>query len=106
MAIIGGLGEVAATKTAGRPGQSVLVGTVSLTGTNPTTVATPFRSITGAALTLNTSTAPGTGTSDLTWTASANVLQIYGWMPSAAGTTTLVASTGTEKVGYAVIGKL
>ena len=84
-----------------------VTGEVTLDGSNPTTIT--FASfdrgkITSAIGWLKGSGAPGLGTSVLTYTVSENVLSIYAWRVTGAGDATLIASTGTETVAYAVTG--
>jgi hypothetical protein len=92
------------TKASGK--LRIVTGTVALDGSNPTSVdlSGKLHTIVAASLSLAGSSAPGVGTSVLTYAASDAVLSIYAWKVTGAGDTTLVASTGTETVSYAVIG--
>jgi hypothetical protein len=85
-------------------GEFVVAGEVALDGSNPTPVVTGFDVITGVSLALKGTSAPGVGTSVLTYGISGGTLNIYAWKVTNSTTTTLVASTGTETVGYVVTG--
>ena len=82
----------------------VFAGEVALDGSNPTPVVTPFKTITGAVVALKGTAAPGVGTSILTWDSSGGTLNIYAWKVTTSADTTLIASAGTETVGYVVTG--
>lgn len=82
----------------------VHAGTIALDGSNPTPVQTPFTTILGASVSLNVSTAPGDNTAVVTWAAVGGVLNIYAWKNTSGTDPTLVASTGTESVGFVVVG--
>ena len=60
--------------------------------------------ITGGFASLSAAAPPGTATSALSCSFSANVLTIEGYMPTATADTALVDSTGTETVNYLVTG--
>ena len=77
---------------------------VVLDGSNPTTVETRLNTITSVSLTLQGSSAPGLGTSVLTYAVSGGTLSIYAWKPTDGTNPTLVASTGTETVSWLVTG--
>lgn len=79
-------------------------GEIALDGSNPTPVATGLTTITSADLTLKGTAAPGVGTSVLTYGTSGGTLNIYAWKVTGSGDATLIASTGTETVGYTVTG--
>lgn len=98
MALYGGLGELV------RRDEVVMRGEVALDGTNPTPVATGLKSISAVYLALEGSSAPGVGTSVLTYAISDGTLNIYAWKVTSTSVTTLIASTGTETVSYIVIG--
>jgi hypothetical protein len=85
-------------------GYKVARGETALDGSNPTTVATGLTSIVAAIVGLKGSVAPGVGTSLVTYTTSGADLSLYGWKPTGAGDCTLIASTGTETVGWVAIG--
>lgn len=81
------------------------MGTIALDGSNPTTVTfEDFTTLEGAILTLKGNSAPGVGTSLLTYAISGNILSIYAWKVTSNADPTLVASTGTETVSYLVWG--
>jgi hypothetical protein len=81
-----------------------VTGEIALDGSNPTAVATGLTAITSVQLTLKGTAAPGLSTSTLSYGVSGGTLNIYGWMPTGAGDATLIASTGTETVGYTATG--
>lgn len=88
-------------------GEYIVAGEVTLDASNPTSVATGFSVITGVGLVLKNSSTPGVGTSVLTYNVAAATpgqLDIYAWKVTNSSTTTLIASTGTEVVGYVVTG--
>lgn len=81
------------------------MGSVTLDGTNPTSVTFPqFDVLEGAVLGLAGDSSPALGTSILTYALSGNTLSIYAWQVTASGDATLVASEGTETVSYVVWG--
>ena len=83
----------------------VVAGEVTLDGSNPTDVTiVGMSAITGVSLALKGTSAPGVGTSVLSYSISGNVLSVYAWKPTSSSDPTLVASTGAEDVGYVVIG--
>jgi hypothetical protein len=88
----------------GATGVRTVRGEVALDGTNPTPVTTGLTTITSAVVALKGTAAPGVGTSVVTYGFSGGTLNIYGWKVTGAGDTTLIASTGTETVGYTVTG--
>lgn len=79
-------------------------GETALDGSNPTTVATGLTTIVMAVACLKGTVAPGVGTSHVTYDWSGANLSLYGWKPTATGDCTLIASTGTETVGWVAIG--
>ena len=92
-----------------------VTGEVALDGSNPTTVNLPnfHAAITAVSVSLKGSSAPGVGTSVLTYdytaesgvgTGGTSTLDIYAWKPTDATDPTLIASTGTETVSYVVSG--
>lgn len=99
MALYGALAEYE------REGKEVVTGAVDLDGSNPTPVSTNFATIDAVVLTLNTSSAPGTSTSLLTYEVSGSTVNIYAWKITATGDATLVASDGTETVSYLIVGR-
>lgn len=95
--VANGVGGVAA-------GYKIARGETALDGTNPTPIATGLATITGCAVTIKLATAPGLGTSVITYGTSTGTLNLYGWKPTGAGDTTLIASTGTETIGWVCAG--
>jgi predicted RecA/RadA family phage recombinase len=82
----------------------IVAGEAALDGSNPTPIATGLTTIVSVDLTLKKNTAPGLGTSILTYDTTGGTLNVYGWKPTAAGDCTLIASTGTETFSYVVRG--
>lgn len=77
---------------------------VALDGTNPTSVAHGLATCVAAFVQLAGSVAPGLGTSVLTVVINGANLDVYGWKPTGAGDTTLIASGGTETFNWFAIG--
>lgn len=86
------------------PNGPVVGGSVALSGTNPTTIATGLATVTGFAATISESAAPGDNTTTLTWTATGGTVSVYAWKPTSVSNPTLIASTGTETIGWIAIG--
>ena len=95
--------------------EHVVTGEVALDGSNPSTISLPslHAAITGVSVSLKGSSAPGVGTSVLTYDYTAgsesgpggtSSLDVYAWKVTGAGDATLIASTGTETVSYVVTG--
>ena len=82
----------------------IVMGEVALDGGNPTPVSTGLTSITAVTLTLKGTAAPGDTTSVVTYDTSGGTLNIYAWKNTGGTDPTLVASTGTETVGYMALG--
>lgn len=85
-------------------GVKVASGETALDGTNPTPVTTGLTTITSCSLTIKTTSAPGVSTSVLTYGSSAGTLNMYGWKVTATGDATLIASTGTDTIGWVCAG--
>lgn len=85
-------------------GYKVARGETALDGSNPTDIATGLTTIVAAAVALKGTSAPGLGTSVVTYATSAGTLSVYAWKPTDATDPTLIASTGTETVGWIAIG--
>lgn len=85
-------------------GYKVAQGETALGGSNPTAVTTGLSTITACELTIKLATAPGVGTSIVTYGSSSGTLNMYGWKVTNSSTTTLIASTGTETVGWICFG--
>lgn len=86
-------------------GKRITGGTIALDGSNPTNITTGLTTVEAVTLTLVGASAPGVGTSVVTTgTISGGTVPIYGWKPTSASDTTLVASTGTETVNWIAIG--
>ena len=83
----------------------IVGGETTLDGSNPTAVSIAnLSTITGVTLTIANASAPGVGTTTLTYAVSGGTLSIYAWKPTSSSNPTLVASTGTETVSYTVVG--
>lgn len=95
--VLNGIGGVAA-------GVKMIGGEIALDGGNPTPIATGLTTVTGVALTLKGTSAPGVGTSVLTYDISGATVNVYAWKPTSNADPTLIASTGTETVGYIISG--
>lgn len=85
-------------------GYKIARGETALDGTNPTPVSTGLASITGCSLTIKATAAPGLSTSVVTYDTSTGTMNMYGWKPTGAGDTTLIASAGTDTVGWICVG--
>lgn len=85
-------------------GYKVARGETALDGTNPTPAATGLASIVSCAVSIKTTTAPALSTSVVTYDTSVGTVNLYGWKPTGAGDTTLIASTGTDTVGWVCVG--
>ncbi len=79
-------------------------GETALDGSNPTPVTTGLTTITGCSLTIKTTAAPGIGTSIITYSTSSGTLNMYAWKVTSSVDATLVASTGTETIGWICFG--
>lgn len=77
---------------------------VALDGSNPTSVAHGLTTCLSAHVQLVGSVAPGLGTSTLTCVINGANIDVYGWKPTGAGDTTLIASTGTENFSWVAVG--
>ena len=84
--------------------ERIVAGEIALDASNPTPVVTGLSIITGVGLALKGTATPGVGTSILTYGVSGGTLDIYAWKVTSSSVTTLIASTGTETVGYVVTG--
>jgi hypothetical protein len=85
-------------------GFKVARGETALDGSNPTPVATGLTTIVAAVVALKGSSAPGDNTSVITYDTSGGTLNLYAWKNTGGTDPTLVASTGTEAVGWIAIG--
>lgn len=81
-------------------GIRLATGATALDGTNPTSVASGLTTIVACTTSIMTSSALGVGTSISTYAISGTTLNLYGWKVTATGDTTLVASSGTETIGW------
>ena len=85
-------------------GYKVAQGETALDGSNPTPVATGLATITACTLTIKTASAPGVSTSVVTYGSSGGTLNMYGWKPTSNADPTLIASTGTDTIGWLCFG--
>jgi hypothetical protein len=79
-------------------------GESALGGSNPTAITTGLVGIVACSVSLKVTTAPGVGTSLVTYGTSGGTLNLYGWKVTSNANPTLVASTGTETVGWICAG--
>ncbi len=100
MALQGALGE------ATRRGEVFERGEQALDGSNPTSITTGLTLIKSAVVALKGTSAPGVGTSILTYTYSEGTLSVYAWKVTSNSNPTLVASTGTETFSWMVEGTI
>ena len=77
---------------------------VALDGSNPTSVATGLTTVVAGFATLTGTAAPGLSTSTLAVVINGTSLDVYGWKPTGAGDTTLIASGGTESFNWFAVG--
>ncbi len=80
-------------------------GEIALDASNPTPIVTSFGTITGVALALLNAATPGVGTSVLTYSKSGGTVNVNAWKVTSSSVTTLIASTGTETIGYVITGR-
>lgn len=85
-------------------GYKVARGETALDGSNPTPVASGLATIVACSLTIKATAAPGVGTSVVTYDTSTSTLNMYGWKVTGTGDTTLIASTGTDTIGWVCVG--
>lgn len=85
-------------------GYKIARGETALDGSNPTPVTTGLATITGCATTIKTTSAPGVSTSVVTYDTSSGTMNLYGWKVTNSSTTTLIASTGTDTIGWVCVG--
>lgn len=85
-------------------GYKIARGETALDASNPTPVTTGLTTITGCSASIKLATAPGVGTSVVTYGSSSGTLNLYGWKVTATGDATLIASTGTETIGWVCVG--
>lgn len=86
-----------------RQGKGVICGQAAFPANGILAVSTGLATIDGVSASIVKATAPTT--SVVTWTFAGGVVTFRGWMPTAAGTTTLIASTAQETVNYTIIGR-
>lgn len=99
------LAAAVATPVAGvAAGYKTARGETALDGTNPTPVTPGLATIVACSVSIKTTAAPGVGTSIVTYSTSTTTLNLYGWKVTATGDATLIASTGTETIGWVCVG--
>lgn len=81
-----------------------VAGEVALDGSNPTPIASGLTTVTSVELALKKNSAPGVGTSVLTYDVSGGTVNVYAWKPTSNADPTLIASTGTETFSYVIRG--
>ncbi len=81
-------------------------GAAALDGSNPTPVVTGLTTILAFSVNLAVSAIGGSGlsTSVLTGVISSGTLNVYGWKPTGAGDTTLIATDGTDSFSWLAVG--
>lgn len=85
-------------------GYKIARGETALDGSNPTPATTGLTTIVACSATIKATAAPGVGTSIVTYGSSSGTLNLYGWKVTATGDATLIASTGTETIGWVCVG--
>ena len=85
-------------------GARVVGGITALDGSNATDVVTGLTTVTGFSAIIAGSSAPGDGTSVLTYAISGGTVSLYAWKNTSGNDPTLVASTGTENVAWIAYG--
>lgn len=85
-------------------GYKIARGETALDGSNPTPVTTGLTTITGCSLSIKSTSAPGVSTSVVTYGSSSGTMNTYGWKVTATGDATLIASTGTDTIGWVCVG--
>lgn len=85
-------------------GYKVAHGQTPLDGTNPTTVATGLATLVACNVSIMSNTTPGLSTSLVTYQLSGTNLDIYGWKPTTLSNVTLIASSGTDTIGWSCFG--
>lgn len=80
-------------------GYKIARGETALGGSNPTGVATGLTTVVACTVALKNTSAP-TPTLAVTYSTSTATLNIYGWKAGAGNSIVLVASNGTETVGW------
>ena len=85
-----------------REGKRVLVAKGALVA-GVLVVTTDFANIDAVAATIESATAPVT--SLLTYSVAGNKVTVRGWKPTSVGSTTLIATTGTEPVSVTITGR-
>lgn len=99
-----------ATPVAGvAAGYKVARGATALDGSNPTPVISGLATVVSVTGVIKTPTAPGVGTSIVTFDASttglaAGTFNMYAWKPTGTADAALIASTGTETVYWIAVG--
>lgn len=85
-------------------GYKIARGETALDGSNPTPVTTGLSTIVACTVSIKTTTAPGVSTSVVTYDTSSGTMNMYGWKPTGTGDTTLIASAGTDTIGWICAG--
>lgn len=85
-------------------GYKIARGETALDGSNPTDIATGLTTIVACAATIKATATPGVSTSVITYGSSGATLSLYGWKVTNSSTTTMIASTGTDTIGWVCLG--
>lgn len=79
-------------------------GTVALDGSNPTSITHGLVAVLAVLVSIDKATAPGVGTSIITYHVNGTAVDFYAWKPTSNSDPTLIASTGTETFSYSIVG--
>ena len=85
----------------------IVTGEIALDGTNPTPLdlSAFFKTkIVSVDISIRNASAPALGLSTVTYDIVDRLVNLFGWEPTGAGDTTLVASSDTETIAYTVVG--
>ena len=88
-------------------GKTVVYGTVTLDGGNPTPIdlSADLLNIDWAQVSFERTTAPGLDPTLVTHAISGQTVNVYAWKPTASGDATLIASAdSTEEVAFVAVG--
>jgi len=85
-------------------GYKIARGETALDGSNPTPVTPGLATIVACSVSIKATAAPGVGTSVVTYSTSTTTLNLYGWKVTGTGDATLIASSGTDTIGWVCVG--
>lgn len=105
---LNGVDVTGATNTGGvagvAAGYKLARGETALDGSNPTPVTTGLTAIVACTVSIKSTAAPGVSTSVVTYGTSSGTMNMYGWKVTSNADPTLVASTGTDTIGWVCVG--